>query len=359
MRKTAVLGCIASVIALSVVGAAACWRVATAARRDGHVVIYGTVETLKAQPIIAAFEKTHPDIIADYRRYDSAGAYRVFRGEQDAGRPIADVVWNSSMSAQVKLINDGYAQPYRAAAKDALPGWAYWKDEGYAVTSEAMMFAINRAAPMAAAMPRSHRDLLRMLQAHPERLQGRIGIVDPASNEVAFMGYSQDLTASADSDALYRAIANAKPRIYESNRALLDALSAGEVDLAYNILGSYPLDSGSPAVESILPRDYLLTVSRIAFVARNAPHPAAARAFLDYLLSRDGQRLLAREHLGAVRLDVGDRTFAGPQLRPVKVGPALLADFDQMRRRRLLGNWAADLAQAGPRREAIRGVTTG
>ena len=44
--------------------------------------------------------------------------------------------------------------------------------------------------------------------------------------------------------------------------------------------------------------------------------------------------------------DLGD-TFAGPQLRPVKVGPALLADFDQMRRKRLLGDWAADMAQSG------------
>jgi iron(III) transport system substrate-binding protein len=347
VRKGAIRVCIAAMAAMSVAGAATCWRIATAGHRDGRVVIYGTVETPKAQPIIAAFEKAHPEIVADYRRRDSAGAYREFRADQDAGRSIADIVWNSSMSAQVKLINDGYSQPYHAAARDALPGWAYWKDEGYAVTSEAMMFAINRDAPMAAAMPRSHRALLRMLQEHPGALRGRIGIVDPAHNEVAFMGYSQDLIASADSEALYRAIARAKPRIYESNRALLDALAAGQVDLAYNILGSYPLDSGSPAVEAVLPRDYLLTVSRIAFVARDAPHPAAARVFLDFLLSQDGQRLLASEHLGAVRPDVGDRTFAGPQLRPVKVGPALLADFDQMRRKRLLGDLAADMAHSG------------
>ena len=221
---------------------------------------------------------------------------------------------------------------------------AVLQDEGYAVTSEAMMFAVNRHAEVAERMPRSHRDLLHLLEQNPAALKGRIGIVDPVRNEVAFMGYSQDLIASVDSTRLYQEIARSNPRVYGSNRALLNALAAGEIDLAYNILGSYPLNSNAPVVEGILPRDYLVTVSRIAFVARNAPHPAAARVFLDFLLSTAGQRLLAAEHLGAVRPDVADRTFAGSQLRPVKVGPSLLADFDQMRRKRLLNEWSAAMA---------------
>ncbi|MGH8446094.1 MAG: ABC transporter substrate-binding protein [Solimonas sp.] len=329
------------------------------ARGEGRVVIYGTAEESKGEPLVAAFHKLHPQIDAQYQRRDSAGTYRQFTADIEAGKPVADIVWNSSMSAQVKLINDGYSRPYVVSAKDMLPSWATWKDEGYGITSEALVFAFNVHAPLAAEMPGSHRELLALLERKPELLRGRIGLIDPRLNEIAFMGYSQDLIASSDSARLYRAIAASGPQVFDNNRQLIDALQAGRIDLAFNLLGSYPLNEPSPDVRVVLPADYVLMTSRIAFISRQAPHPAAARLFLDFLLSHEAQRIIADEHLGAVRADVDDRTYAGTQARPIKVGPALLADFDQMRRRRLLSDWEQAAAEGlqGDKRPADSGVS--
>jgi iron(III) transport system substrate-binding protein len=311
------------------------------AAREGTVVIYGTAEGSKGEPLVEAFHRLYPKVRAQYQRRDSAGTYRQFTADIEAGRAVADIVWNSSMSAQVKLINDGYSQPYVVSAKDELPAWTMWKDEGYGITSEALVFAVNLHSPLAAAMPTSHRELLALLERRPEFLRGRIGLIDPRLNEIAFMAYSQDMIASSDSTRLYRAIAASAPQVFENNRQLIDALDSGRIDFAFNLLGSYPLNEPSSRVRVVQPRDYVLMTSRIAFISKQAPHPAAARLFLEFLLSHEAQRIIADEHLGAVRKDIVDRTYAGSQVRPIKVGPALLADFDQMRRKRLLSDWEA------------------
>lgn len=308
------------------------------ARAEGRVVIYGTAEESKARPLVEAFERRHPGIDADYRRRDSADAFGRYVAEMEKGVSGADIVWSSSMSAQVKLINDGYSQPAAPTNKSALPHWASWKDEGFGVTAEGLVVAV-RCDAFPEGIPRSHRALARLLRSDPARTRGRIGLVDPRRNEVAFMAYSQDTVVSSEATGLYRAIAASRPRMFASNRELVDALVQGRIDLAYNLLGSYGLDLRDPAIQVVLPDDYLLLTSRIAFVSRDARHPHAARLFLDYLLGIEAQRIIADAHLGAIRTDVGDRTYAGAQARPISVGPSLLADFDQMRRERLLQRW--------------------
>ncbi|MEZ5476924.1 MAG: hypothetical protein R3E95_05405 [Thiolinea sp.] len=84
-------------------------------------------------------------------------------------------------------------------------------------------------------------------------------------------------------------------RRYENTQSMLDAVRSGELLLAYNVLGSYAQADLSryPELGMILPGDYTLVMSRIAFVSKRARNPALAhRFFLDYLLSLRGQSLL-------------------------------------------------------------------
>ncbi|HET8800442.1 MAG TPA: substrate-binding domain-containing protein [Marinobacter sp.] len=42
-----------------------------------------------------------------------------------------------------------------------------------------------------------------------------------------------------------------------------------------------------------IPQDYALVMMRMAFIHRNAPHPVAAKVFMNFLLSYAGQKILA------------------------------------------------------------------
>jgi len=104
-----------------------------------------------------------------------------------------------------------------------------------------------------------------------------------------------------------------------------------------------------PSLGVVLPRDYTLVMSRVTLIARQAKHPNAARLWIDYLLSRRGQTVMAnRSGLFSIRSDVeGEFTAAalaktlGPSLRPITVGPGLLVYLDQVKRRDFLERWRA------------------
>ncbi|KAK0359871.1 hypothetical protein LTR94_029549, partial [Friedmanniomyces endolithicus] len=102
-----------------------------------------------------------------------------------------------------------------------------------------------------------------------------------------------------------------------------------------------------PDVGLVTPSDYHLSVSRVAFIPRNAAHPNAAKLFLDFLLSREGQRSIADLGIRPVRDDVED-VMRPPSsgVHVVRVGPALLANLDTMRRDQLLERWGVAMAQA-------------
>ncbi len=105
----------------------------------------------------------------------------------------------------------------------------------------------------------------------------------------------------------------------------------------------------------IAPRDYTLVMSRVAFIARQAPRPNAARLWLDFVLSREGQAQLGKStsQLYTIRTDTGRRLHGlrrrrerlGYALKPISVGPGLPAAQDALRKRAFLARW----------REALRG----
>jgi iron(III) transport system substrate-binding protein len=122
--------------------------------------------------------------------------------------------------------------------------------------------------------------------------------------------------------------------------------------LGYNVLGSYALAAAAenPDIGVVLPGDYTLILSRIAFINRQAPHPEEARIWMDYLLSRRGQSALNETSLFSVRADVSPRARSVPDLRqrldgafrPIAIGTGLLTYLDRMKRELFLENW--DLA---------------
>ena len=95
-----------------------------------------------------------------------------------------------------------------------------------------------------------------------------------------------------------------------------------------------------------MPRDYTLVMSRIALIPAAATHPAAAKLFLDFLLSRQGQQFLAARSMPSVRTDVSipeGLSAPGVPLRAIRVGPALLVDRDGLTRSYFLKRWYASL----------------
>jgi iron(III) transport system substrate-binding protein len=312
-----------------------------AAEREGGLTVYANIGDIELGPVLTAFHTQFPKVRIDFQRQNSAELYERFLAERRAGRPSADLVWSSAMDLQIKLINDGFAQTFDTPARAMLPTWTIWKSQGFGVTAEPIIFAYDRRRLSDAQAPRSHTALRHMLESGA--LKGSVGLFDVGRSGVGFLYYSQDRLAWADTLALMRGIGATTPHLYESTATLLEAITQQQTLLGYNVIGSYALEyqRTNPHIGLIFPSDYTLVMSRIAFISAHARRPNAAKLFLDFLLSVKGQRLLAERNLAPVRTGVPGGASQAPQAsaRPIEVGPALLANLDQMRRRRLVADW--------------------
>ena len=317
------------------------------AQVEGAVRILGNADADAVAPLIAAFRRQHPQLEVVYEDLQSSALHRRFLADAAAPQPTVDIVWSSAMDRQAKLINDGHAQAYASPHKPALPPAALWKDMGYGITAEPVALVYNRQAITADRVPRTHRALAELLASGDPALRGRVATYDPAQSDVGYLYLTQDLAATRDTYALWRALAANDPMLVSTTAQMVDAVAEGRAAIAYNVVGPYASEraAADDRLGIVFPEDYTLVASRMAFIARDAPHPAAARMFLDWMLSREGQALLAREWLPPVRTDMAKGALDVAQPRAIPGGPQLFVNLDPVKRRRVLGEWDAILAE--------------
>ncbi|MEG8022764.1 ABC transporter substrate-binding protein [Sphingomonas aerolata] len=322
------------------------------ARAERQVRIYGNADRAELLPVVAAFRKRYPGITVLYADLGSTEMYRRFVAETRARRLSADLVWSSAMDLQVKLINDGFAQSYASPEKPALPAVSVWKNMGFGVTAEPIGIVYNKRLLPPTRVPRTHAELEALLRTQRSALTGRVTTFDPSRSNVGYLYLSEDMAITRDTRSLLEAIAATKPVLSRTSEPMLRGVAEGRQAIAYNVIGSYALERAStdPRIGVAFLKDYTIVTSRIAFIAREAAHPAAAKLFLDFLLSREGQSLLAKRSLWPVRTDVPARRLPAAQARPIRVGPQLLVTLDHLKRQRFLRDWTALLANGASSR---------
>lgn len=312
--------------------------------REGVVVIRATTDEAEASALLAGFRRRFPGVAVAYTKMNSSRLYDEFLAEAGSGGGTADLLWSSAMDLQIKLVNDGYAERHVSRETEGWPAWAVWRNEAYGITAEPIAIAYNRTLLPEARVPRSHADFLRSLTLHPEDWQGKVATYDPERSGVGFLVLTQNLEVTPRTWDTVRAMGQIGVKLFTATATMLDRLSAGDAVLAYDVLGSYARERAKhdPALGVVLPSDYTLVTSRIALIPKAARHKAAARLFLDYLLSREGQALLAARSVTPARADArapDDPLTGSTALRPIPVGPELLTSLDQIKRSRTLRQW--------------------
>jgi iron(III) transport system substrate-binding protein len=146
-----------------------------------------------------------------------------------------------------------------------------------------------------------------------------------------------------------RALGGVGTRFQSSSGTMMERISSGENILGYNIFSSYAVlrAKKDPSIGIVYPKDYTLVMSRVMFVSKTAKNPNAGKLWLDYILSKRGQTIIANQaDLGSIRSDVeGELTAAGlgktlaGSLKPIPVSTELLVYLDQTKRLEFLKQW--------------------
>jgi len=313
------------------------------AARERQLSIYSTTDAREVAELLRDFRSMYPQLRVEYADLNSTELYSRFIAEVAAKEGTADILWSSAMDLQIKLVNDGYAQAYASPEKPNLPAWAIWKNEAWGTTGEPVVMVYNKRLMPAADVPQTRADLERLLTTNPA-YRGKVATFNPERSGVGFLYITQDLQVTRSTWRLVRAMGSADVQLYSSAGAMLERIASGEHLIGYNMIGPYAFErhARDASVDVILPQDYMLVASRIALIPADARNPAAAKLFLDYLLSKRGQARLANRFMTPVRSDVPSTTMAAydaQRTRAIRVGPELLANLDQIKRLRLLKEW--------------------
>lgn len=310
------------------------------------LTIAGPTDTPVVAPLILGFQAQRPDVTVVYREMGSRELYEA--AIEDRLKEV-DVLMSSASDLQIRLANDGYAQRYTSPYAAKLPSWAVWRNEVYGFTFEPAVIVYNPKRYTEATVPRSRQDLLRTLEHDRARLHGRVGTYDISRSSVGYLMAEQDELVSSNFWGLANAFGQVGVRLSATSAELLDAIENDEMDLGYNILGSYALSrqAAGSKIGVVFPQDYVLVLARSVLIARRAPNPDLSRALVDWLLSPAGQQV-ASSHaaLGSIMEDTPGRWTSEAVLarsqgivQPVVLSPALLVGLDQRRHSRFVQNW--------------------
>lgn len=320
-----------------------------AAKKEGKVLVYSVTDTALVRPLIKDFESLY-GVKVEYNDMNSTELYNRYISENAASSTSADVLWSSAMDLQVKLVNDGLMASYDSPETAQLPQWAQYQKQAYGTTYEPLAIVYNKRLVPANEVPQTRADLIKLLQTQAAKYKGKVTTYDIEKSGVGFNYLTQDARVNPQVTwQLVDAIGASNPKLQSSTGAMMERISSGENLIGYNILGSYAFAKAKkdPSIGYVYPKDYTLVVSRLVTISKKAKNPNAAKLWVDYLLSRRGQTLLANQaDLFSIRSDVeGETSMAGltkqlgDSLKPIPIGTGLLVYLDQSKRLEFLKKW--------------------
>ncbi len=326
-----------------------------AAEDEGQLLIHSTTDERVAAPLVADFRSLYPRVDVTYEDLNSTELYHRFIAEVQLGRQAADVLWSSAMDQMAELAVGGYALAYDSPEKVHLPTWAQWQGRLWATTYEPVVFAYHKPALPDAQVPRNRAALARWLARDSERLQGKVVGYDIQKSGLGFFLATQDAAAAPEAFwDVARAMGLCRARLLLTTDAMVREIAAGRALAGINLLGAYAMAQArsQPALDIVFP-DYTLVSSRVLLLNAKARHPNAARLWLDYLLSKRGQTVMATAaRLFALRDDVQGETAAaalrqllGERARPIVLGPELAAPLADPAYRDFILRWRAAIGR--------------
>ena len=297
-----------------------------AARREGSLVLYSANFNETEQVAIQRFNARFPDVKVELVRAPSGQLLTRLRAEAAANRLAADVVDITDRSLALEAA-DLFA-PYSPPNAAEYPPETRTLDKFWPRTGNAWGIAYNPA--LVADPPKTWRDL-------PEHGTDRIGVT------VVLAGGGPWTLAMFQREVLgeeyWQRLAAAKPVLYPSQAPLVDAMVRGEIGIAPLVTQlAIPLEQQGAPIRWFIPPEGSPTTVFAAGITRTSLHPNAAKLFLDWSLSREGQTVLVE--LGSMSAMTDAPPPPGVDRKDVKIW---LPDFE--RYDRLRPTWIADWNQ--------------
>ncbi len=256
-----------------------------AARKEGSLVYYTANFAEVEREVITAFNKRFPFIRVEMVRAPGGQLITRVKTEAAAGKLAADIVDHSDRGLMLELVDlfQDYAPPNAADyIPDVLVSPRLWP-------RATLAWSIAYNTELVKNPPKSWMDL-----TNPEYGNGVIGQVIGPSGGTTWTRIMFERQVLGEE--YWARQAATKPVLYPSGAPLSDALVRGEVQIGpvlYNIVWTKKRD-GAP-LEIFFPPEGVPINPYASGIPKTAAHANAARLFLNWSLSEEGQTFMIKE----------------------------------------------------------------
>jgi iron(III) transport system substrate-binding protein len=298
--------------------------VSACARNDAsNVVVYCSADKEFAELIFRAYEsRTGIRVSPLYDTEETKTAGLTSRLVAEKARPQADVFWSSDTSRAVALVDQGLSAPFVPASASTIP--ARYRDPngrwtGFAARIRVLLYNTEKVRP--AEVPKSILDLA------DGRWKGRVAIANPHFGTMSFHASALFVKwGDAKAAEFMRRLKENGVVIAAGNSDVKDRVADGRVDIGLMDEDDavVALREKKPVSIAILDQegtDPLGTpfMPNVAILVQGAPHPDAAKRFIEFLVSGDAEKILA------------ESDAAQYPLHPDVDGPKALPPLDRIR----------------------------
>ena len=291
-----------------------------AAKAEGTVSWYTSTPQDTAQKIADLFTAQTGIKVQVFRSGGEAVMTR-FLTEQDAGRVAADVVTTSDTAPFNGLARDGKLLKFTPRGAEVVPASAKSAD-GTWISQRLNLVVPAYRTDKVTNPPTSWRDL-----ADP-RFKGQLVIADPGFTSIAYL-VVHSLARDLGWDYWKKVAANAT-MIVQGHAQLATTIISGEraVAIEADFGQLYPdVQKGAP-IKMVTPTEGVFLINSPMAIPAKAPHPNAAKAFLEFNLSKDVQDLFVTLGTYSPRTDfAAPKTY--PELKSLKI---IAVDYDAAER---------------------------
>ncbi len=256
-----------------------------------------------------AFEKQHPDVKVEMLKKKTTAGVKYI--QETASNNSSDLFWASAPDAFEVLKEDGLLQKYtvKATGIPEVIGSYPINDpdgfyKGFAGSGYGIMWNTRYLNAKKIPVPREWEDLTKPVYF------GHTGMSAPSRSGTTHLTVETILQGEGWDKgwALMKEIGGNFNTVTERSFGVPDGVNSGQfgVGIVIDFFGlsskasGFPVDFAYPTVTTLVP-------ANIAIV-KNAPHPEAAAAFIEFLLSEDGQQMLLDPKI--MRLPVRPEIYA-------------------------------------------------
>lgn len=313
------------------------------AEDEGRLLVYSNVAEYNWRELIETFHDRHPKIRIETLDLGPAEAFERYYAETSAGKRSADMIVVAAPDAWQRFIANGGVADYSSPEAGHVPDWSKPSPGVYTLATDPMILIYNKVLLKEGEYPGSLGNVIKMAEADPTRWTNKITTYDASSHPFAYSLHWEAVQKSGW-DNLEALAPYTRPE--SGGSTMLDKVMGGEYLAAFYTSGItvFPRmnDAGRDQILGwSLPSDGVPVMMRGMAVTKAAKSPNAARVFMDFMLSHDGQVAAGEGGMTPYRPDVeaGEVPFliyegmaeqAGGEENLMIIGyePEMLADYD-------------------------------